>query len=153
MNNTNIKFNKQEIQHSFESMLKRVGGGFKFVDWIDDDVALRLDGERSDLAKRTSSDFATGLYASDYKSTSHITVYAGAVFLNEKICVYADIRLFEEEMGAVEDLLGTSLGRVVLSFTETIDNQKYLQVEWRTWRLNRYLIILINDMKKNITEF
>lgn len=153
MTKSNIKFNKQEVQNSFESMLKRIGGGFKFVEWIDDDVGLRSDGERSDLAKRTSADFATCLFASDYKGTSHITVYAGAVYLNEKVRVFADIRLFEEETGSIDALLGTELGRVVSSFTETIDDEKYLQIEWRTWRLNRYLVILLNDMKKNIAEF
>ena len=153
MSNRNIKFTKQEVQHSFESMLKRVGGGFKFVEWIDDNVALRSDGERSDLAKRTSSDFATGLYATDYKGKSHIAVYAGVVFLNDRIRVYADIQLFEEEGGAIDQLLGTSLGRVVSSFTEIIDDEAFLNVEWRTWRLNRYLIILQNDLKKNIADF
>jgi hypothetical protein len=153
MSKSNIKFNKQEVQQAFEKMLKRVGGGYKFVKWIDEEVSLKSIGERSSLAKKTSADFATSLYASDFKGRSHISAYAGAVFVNDRVRVYADIRIFEEEKEWTDELLGTSLGRVVSSFTETIDDEKYLQVEWRTWRLNRYLVILLSDLKKNIAEF
>jgi hypothetical protein len=153
MSKYNIKFTKQEVQLAFEAMLKRAGGGFKFVEWFRDDFSLKNLDERSYLARRTDSDFATGLYASDYKHRSHITVFAGAIFLHDSVRVYADITFYEDEGDNVPELIGTSLGRLVGSFTEIIQDENYWEIEWKSWRLNRYLIILLNDLKKGVADF
>jgi len=146
---TNIK-TAFEVEVEFKKMLKRVGGGFQFVGWIEKNKQGGLSITRSELAESTGSDRATALYASDYTKKSHIVAHACQVNIDGSLVSSGEITYYEDEGHDIESLLGTSLGSIVFSYSEPIGNQTGL-----SFRANNYSLLfwMMKGLKKNIADF
>lgn len=146
---TNISTSK-EVEIEFKAMLNRIGGGFKFVGWIEKNKQGGLSINRSELAMSTSADRATALYASDYTKKSHIVAHACQVNIDGSFRASGEINYYEDQSFDIEDLLASSLGTVVASYSEPIVEQHELSS-----RINMYgiLVLMLKSFDKHIADF
>lgn len=137
-----------EVEIEFKEMLKRIGGGFKFVNWIEKRV--RRKGERTELARRTDLDTAIGLFAADYSGKLHIVAYVGSMNVEGTVRMSGQITYYEDERTSVEELIGTSTGTVVASYSDQLVKQETQGFIGNDYGL---LIYLMKSVDKNISNF
>lgn len=143
------KFNTvSEVEIEFKEMLKRVGGGFRFIEWIE--KRRKIKGERTELARKTDSDTAIGLYAADYSGKFHIVAYVCSMNIEGKLRMSGEITYFEDERTSIEELIGTSMGTVVVSYSDRLVEQESQSFTGNDYGL---LVSMMNSVDKNIADF
>ena len=137
-----------EVEIEFKEMLKRVGGGFKFVQWIE--KSGKRKGERTELARKTDSDAAVGLYAADHSGKLHIVAYVCRMNVEGTFRMSGEITYYEDERTSIEELIGTSLGTVVISYSDPLIKQERHSFIGHDYGL---LISMMKNVDKNISDF
>jgi hypothetical protein len=137
-----------EVEIEFIEMLKRVGGGFKFVEWIE--KKRKIKGERTKLARRTDSETAVGLYAADHSGKLHIVAYVCSMEVEGAFRMSGEITYYEDERTSIEELIGTSLGTVVASYSDQLVKKETQNFIGNDCGL---LIYLMKSVDKNIADF
>ncbi len=140
MKKSNVKFSKIEVQENANAMFNRVGGGFKFGGWIDFE----------DASNEMGQDFCAGIYAIDDKGYARLAIHSGCTFNGlDNIFVSRTIEYFQES-----EIYGDYLsfeylgnGECILHKTEICRDGILTLNEWKSYGLNRFLIMAMSDLK------
>ena len=141
---------KTQLKEAFEKMLSRVGGGFRFTAWFSD-VPEEKSERGSALAVQTGSDFAIGLYGSDFEKRSHIACYSTSFTGAKGQAIHTVIAYYE---GIAKDPLpwiGTAGEKIVKSdsliLQQTSRNNKGISSS------RRRMLEMIDGFSKSIGAF